>query len=46
MVKLVDINYLFISSSISVRKEKLIPNEKKVYLRMTKLIRGDVNHLA
>ena len=29
MVKLVDLNYLFISSSISVGKGKLIPNEKK-----------------
>ena len=49
MVKLVDLNYLLISSSISVGKGKLIPNEKKkekVYLRMTKLIRGYVNHLA
>ena len=56
-VKLVDFNFLFLSSSISVGKGKLIPSKKiikekkrkekeKVCLRMTELIRGYANQLA
>ena len=56
-MKLVDFNFLFLSSSISVGKGKLIPSKKiikekkrkekeKVCLRMTELIRGYANQLA